>query len=226
MAIEVIAQSRASQGKGESRRLRRAGRVPGIVYGAGQGPEAIELDHNALFHQIKLEGFRSSILSLNLNGTKEQVLLRDVQMHPYKPIVQHVDFQRVAKDQKIHMGVPLHFINEDVAPGVKIGGGIVGRIIAVLEVTCLPADLPEFIDVDVSQMQVNDTLHVSDLKLPSGVDAVAVIRGEDPPVVTIQLPRAVVEEEAAPTEEAEAAAAAAAAPAPTEKKEAEKKEKE
>jgi len=224
MAIEVIVQPRASRGKGASRRMRRAGRVPGIVYGAGQGSQAIELDHNALFHQIKLEGFHSSILSLVLNGTKEQVLLRDVQMHPYKRIVQHVDFQRVAQDQKIHMAVPLHFINEDAAPGVKLGGGIVGRVIATLEVICLPADLPEFIDVDVSQMQLNDTLHVSDLKLPSGVEAVALIRGEDPPVVTVQLPRVVVEEEAA-APAAEAEAAAAATPAPAEKKEPEKKEK-
>jgi large subunit ribosomal protein L25 len=219
MAIEVNAQPRAAHGKGANRRLRRMGRVPGVLYGAKQEPQSIELDHNALIHQLKLEGFRASILELKLDGGAEQVLLRNVQMHPFKPIVLHVDFQRVAKDQKIHMAVPLHFINEEVAPGVKLGGGIIGHIMTTLDITCLPADLPEYIDVDVSQLQLNDTLHVSDLKLPQGVEALALNRGEDPPVVTVTLPRAAVEEEAAAAAAAAEPVAPAAPAAPAEKAE-------
>jgi large subunit ribosomal protein L25 len=223
MVIEVNAQPRANHGKGANRRLRRAGRVPGVLYGAKQAPQSIELDHNALIHQLKLEGFRASILDLKLDGGSEQVLLRNVQMHPFKLMVLHVDFQRVAKDQKIHMAVPLHFINEEVAPGVKLGGGIIGHITTTLDISCLPIDLPEYIEVDVSQLQLNDTLHVSDLKLPHGVESLALNRGEDPPVATVTLPRAAVEEEAAVTAPvgAEAVTPTAAA-APGEK--AEKKE--
>jgi large subunit ribosomal protein L25 len=223
MVIEVNAQPRANHGKGANRRLRRAGRVPGVLYGAKQAPQSIELDHNALIHQLKLEGFRASILDLKLDGGSEQVLLRNVQMHPFKLMVLHVDFQRVAKDQKIHMAVPLHFINEEVAPGVKLGGGIIGHITTTLDISCLPVDLPEYIEVDVSQLQLNDTLHVSDLKLPQGVESLALNRGEDPPVATVTLPRAAIEEEAAVTAAtgAEAVTPTAAA-APGEK--AEKKE--
>jgi large subunit ribosomal protein L25 len=226
MKIEIIANKRDLQGTGASRRLRRAGRVPGIVYGGEVAAQPIELDHNALFHSLKLEAFHASILTMNLDGQKQQVLLRDYQMHAYRPLVMHVDFQRVSADKKIHMRVPLHFINGDIAPGVKLQGGVVSHVMNELDISCLPADLPEFIEVDMKDVSVGQAVHVSELKLPKGVEAV-LHRGENPVVGTIVVPRgtteaelAVGEEAAATTAAAPAAAAAApaAAPAKPEKK--------
>lgn len=185
MQIEIEANNRVMQGKGASRRLRRAGKVPGIVYGGEGQAQSIELDHNNLFHKLKLEAFHASILSLNLDGKKEQVLLRDLQMHPYKQQVLHVDFQRVDKNKKIHMKVPLHFINAEVAPGVKISGGLISHVLSEVDVTCLPKDLPEFITVDLSEMTAGSTLHLKDLKLPQGVEIIALNRGDDLPVATL-----------------------------------------
>ncbi len=201
MQIEISATARTLQGTGASRRLRIAGRVPGIVYGGGKAAQAIELDHNTIFHQLKREVFHSSILNLMLDGVKEAVLLRDVQMHPFKPIVLHVDFQRVAKDQKVHMKVPLHFVNADIAPGVKLSSGIVSHVMNEIEVSCLPGNLPEFIEVDLASLALGHSIHISDLKLPKGVEAIT--HGNDAVVATIILPRgAVSEEAAAPPEEA------------------------
>jgi large subunit ribosomal protein L25 len=196
MAIEVNVTSRNLQGTGRSRRMRRQGKVPGIVYGGGVAPQNIELDHNVLAQHMKVSAFQSSILNMTLDGEKIQVLLREVQMHPFRPMVLHVDFQRVAKDVKIHVEVPLKFINQEIAPGVKLGGGVVNHVLTVLDVSCLPADLPELIEVDLSHLELGDAVHVTDLKLPAGVEAVARARGEDPVVVTVQVPRVVVEEEA------------------------------
>lgn len=173
MKIEVIAQSRALQGSGASRRLRRAGKVPGIVYGGNTPAVAIELDHNNLYHALRNEAFHSSILDLVIDGKAEKVLLRATQWHAYKPQVHHIDFQRVAADQKLHMNVPLHFVNADVAPGVKMGGGIVNHVLTEVEVSCLPGDLPEFIEVDLSKLDAGSAIHLSELKLPKGVELVA-----------------------------------------------------
>jgi large subunit ribosomal protein L25 len=229
MAIEVNATARGVQGRGASRRLRHGGRVPGILYGAGRDAQNIELDHNELALHLKHEAFHASILTLALNGEKHQVLLRDVQMHPWRAQVLHVDFQRVAADRKIHMKVPLHFLNQEIAPGVKTGGGAVNHVLSEIDVSCLPADLPEYIEVDLSNLQLGGSIHLSELKLPAGVESTQLRSGDDAVVVTIVVPRAEVEPEAeaAVTEGAVAAAAAPAAAAekaePEKKKEGDKK---
>jgi large subunit ribosomal protein L25 len=220
-AIEVVAFPRSAQGTGASRRLRRSGKVPGIIYGGAVPPMAIELDHNALYQHLRLEAFHASILSMAVSGKKEQVLLRDVQMHPFRAEILHVDFQRVAQDQEIHVNVPLHFVNEEVAPGVKLSGGIVSHIMNDLEVVCLPKNLPAFIEVDLAHLTVGDSVHVSEIKLPAGVELVATQGVEDPVVAACVLPRAAVEEEA----EAEAAAPAAAEVPLAAKKEEQESEK-
>jgi large subunit ribosomal protein L25 len=224
MAIEVNATTRSTQGKGASRRLRHASRVPGIVYGAGQTAQPIEVDHKELTQHLKLEAFHASILTLNLGADKLQVLLRDYQMHPWRPQVMHVDFQRVAADRKIHMKVPLHFINQEIAPGVKTGGGTINHVISELDVTCLPADLPEYIEVDLSALQLGSSVHLSDIKLPPGVESVRLRGGDDAVVATVVIPREeVVVEEAPAAAVAAAPAAAAPAAAPPTEKEKEKK---
>ena len=189
MQIEIDANKRELQGKGASRRLRGSGRVPGVVYGGEGAAQSIELDHNNLFHKLKLEAFHASVLSLNVDGVKEQVLLRDVQMHPYKPQVLHVDFQRIDKSKKIHMKVPLHFINAEVAPGVKLSGGMVSHVLTEVDISCLPKDLPEYITVDLSEMTAGSTLHLSNLNLPENVEIPALIRGDDFPVATLIVQR-------------------------------------
>jgi large subunit ribosomal protein L25 len=219
MAIEVNATSRSTQGKGASRRLRHASRVPGILYGAGLGAQPIEVDHKELSQSLKLESFHASILTLNLGGEKHQVLLRDYQMHPWKQQVLHVDFQRVAKDRKIHMKVPLHFINQEIAPGVKTGGGTVNHVMSELDISCLPDDLPEYIEVDLGELQIGHSIHLSELKLPNGVESVQLRAGDDPVVATIAIPRAEVAAEEAPA----AATAAAPAAVPAAEKKEEKK---
>ena len=184
--MKVVAFPRKEQGSGASRRLRKAGQTPGIVYGGTSAPVNVALDHNALFHALKKEAFHSSILDMEIDGTAEKVLLRDFQMHAFKPLVLHVDFQRVDPNQKIHMRVPLHFINAEIAPAVKLAGGIVSHVMNELDVSCLPKDLPEFIEVDLSNMQAGTSLHVSDLKLPAGV--VATHAKENPTVATATVP--------------------------------------
>ena len=199
MKIAIKAESRKGQGTGASRRLRRADKVPGIIYGGGKDATVIELDHNNLYHKLKLEAFHASILDMELEGKTEPVLLRDVQMHAWKQIVLHVDFQRVAADKKIHMKVPLHFINADIAPGVKVSSGIVSHIINELNILCLPKDLPEFIEVDLKDLAAGHSLHISNLVMPAGVESVALNKGDDQSVATIIIPRAVAaEEDAAP----------------------------
>jgi len=213
MQIEISANKRVLQGTGASRRLRGSGKVPGIIYGGANPAQAIELDHNNLFHQLKLEAFHASILSMEIEGQKETVLLRDIQMHPFKLQVLHIDFQRVDPNKKIHMKVPLHFINADIAPGVKLSGGIVSHVLTELDVSCLPKDLPEFIEVDLANLAAGNTLHLSDLTLPESVEIPALLKGDDLPVATIVIPRAVAAEEAA------AALAATEVPTTVQKKE-------
>ncbi len=185
MHIAINASKREAQGTGASRRLRRAGRVPGIVYGGGKDAQAVDLDHKELFFALKNEAFHSSVLDMVLDGSKEAVLLRDFQMHPYKPLVLHVDFQRVDATHKVHLKVPLHFVNADVAPGVKLGGGVVNHILTEVDVICLPDALPEFIEVDLGKMEAGQSLHLSDLTLPAGVELSALARGDDHGVVNI-----------------------------------------
>jgi large subunit ribosomal protein L25 len=209
MKIEVAARKRATQGTGASRRLRRAGKVPGIVYGGAEPPVMIELDHKDLFLKMRNEAFHASILTLDVEGKREQVLMRAYNMHPYRVQIDHVDFQRVAANEKIHMKVPLHFANQEISPAVKLGGALVSHIMNEVDVQCLPADLPEFIEVDLKELQIGNTIHVSDLTMPKGVEPV-LHRGEDPVVVTASLPRAATAEEEAAAEEVPASQVPAA----------------
>ncbi len=213
MKIAIKAEPRKLQGTGASRRLRRTEKVPGILYGGGKDALAIELDHKDLLLKLKQEAFHASILDMEVGSEKAQVLLRDYQMHPVKPRVLHVDFQRVASDKKIHMKVPLHFINAENSPGVKVAGGLVQHVMNELEVRCLPKDLPEFITVDLANLQAGHSMHLSTLALPAGVEAI-VPKGEDPTVATIVIPRVLTAEEEA-AEAAAAAAAPSAAEVPT-----------
>jgi large subunit ribosomal protein L25 len=217
--IEVTANPRSVQGTGASRRLRREGKVPGILYGADKPAQAIELDHNSLYLQMRQEAFHASILTMSLQGGKDRVLLRNVQMHPWKPQVLHVDFQRVSANQKIHMRVPLHFKNADIAPGVKVGGGIVAHVMSDIDISCLPDDLPEFIEVDLANLQLGNSIHLAELTFPKGVESVQLLRGDNAVVATVQIPKVIEEEEPAPAAvpgvEGEAVPAeGAAAPAP------------
>ena len=205
MKIEINARKRDVQGKGASRRLRNAGKVPGIVYGGDREPVNIELDHKEISLSLAREAFHASILTLKLEDAAEPVLLRAFNMHPFKRQVQHVDFQRVSKGRKIHMMVPLHFVNADVSPGVKTQGGVVNHVMNELDITCLPDDLPEFIEVDLSEITVGNSIHARDLKLPKGVEPV-LHKGENPVVVTVILPALVTEEEETVTAEATPAA--------------------
>jgi large subunit ribosomal protein L25 len=206
MPIELSATRRDARGTGASRRLRHAGKVPGILYGGAEPPLTIELDHNELFLQARREAFHASIIMLTLDGQKQQVLLRAINMHPWKPQVQHVDFQRVHADQKIHMKVPLHFLNAEKSPAVKGAGAVINHVMNEIEISCLPADLPGFIEVDLSNINVGRSIHVKEIVFPQGVTPV-LHRGEDPVVASASLPKAM------PTEEEEAAAAAEAVPA-------------
>ena len=210
MAIEISARKREAQGTGASRRLRRLGKVPGILYGGDKDPITIELDHQDLFLNLRNERFHASILTLALDGAKEQVLLRSLNMHPFKAQVQHIDFQRVSKDKKIHMKVPLHFVNAEKSPGVKEQGGVVNHVLNELDIICFPADLPEFIEVDLGNLAVGHSLHVRELVLPKGVE-LTLHKGEDPVIATVVVPALITEEE----EAAQAAAAVAASEVPT-----------
>lgn len=218
MQIEFNAKKRELQGSSASRRLRRAGRVPGILYGGPTQPQPIDIDHNELFQHLRKEAFHSSVLTINVEGAKEMCLLRDVQMHPYKREVKHVDFQRIDATHKIHQKVPLHFVNADIAPGVKLQGGLVSHVMTEVDVKCLPADLPSFIEVDLKDLSTGHSLHVSQLPLPKGVEIVHHGEG-DPVVATILIKGAgkADEEAAAPVAEAAAAAPAAPAAAPAKK---------
>ncbi len=208
--MKVVANVRKEQGSGASRRLRRAGQVPGIVYGGKNEPVAVSIEHNPLYHAMRVEGFHSSILEMEIGDERAQVLLRDVQWHPYKPQVMHVDFQRIAADEKITIKVPLHFVNEELSPAVKLSAGIIGRVITEVEVSCLPAALPSFIEVDLSQLEAGKSVHLSEIAFPQGVSPV-LPAGENPVVVTVTVPGA-VEEEPAAAAPAAAATPAAAAP--------------
>lgn len=184
MQIEFNASKRDEQGTGASRRLRRAGKLPGIIYGAGQDALPVTLDHNELYHLMRKEAFHASVLTALVDGTRHSVVLRDAQWHPFKQQVLHADFQRVDANEKMHLKVPLHFVNGDVSPAVKLTGGMISHIVNEVDIVCLPADLPEFIEVDLKDLQADQSVHVSQLKLPAGVEIVHHGDG-DPVVVTV-----------------------------------------
>jgi large subunit ribosomal protein L25 len=167
--MQFNATLRSVQGSSASRRLRHAGRVPAIVYGGKEQPINVELDHNEIFHALRKELFHSSILDMNLGGTKHQVLLRSVQWHPYKPQVMHVDFQRVDAGKVLHTKVPLHFVNAEISPAVKLSAAIISHVFTELEIACLPANLPQYIEVDLSKLLAGQSIHLADVTLPKGV---------------------------------------------------------
>jgi len=202
--MKFVAFERAKQGTGASRRLRNSGRTPGIVYGGTAEPLMIELDHNALWHAIKKEAFHASVLDMELAGTEHKVLLRNVQMHPFKQLILHTDFQRVDATTKLHMKVPLHFSGDELSPAVKTDGCIANHVMTELDVLCLPKDLPEFIAVDLSGLKKGKSLHLADITLPKGVSAVT--HGNNNPVVVSVV--AIAGAEPAPAADAAAAPAA------------------
>lgn len=210
VSFELEAQARSDQGKGASRRLRRAGKIPAILYGGGKDPVSLELWHDPVMHSLENEAFYSHILNVKVDGKVDRAVIKDLQRHPYKPTLLHLDLQRVSETEKLRMNVPLHFIGEDIAPGVKQNDGIVSHLVNEVEISCLPKHLPEYLEVDISNLDVNETLHLSDIRLPEGVELIQLSHGAeyDLPVVSIHLPRAAVEEEAAeaaPEEGGEAA---------------------
>jgi len=211
MSIEINAVKRDVKGTGASRRLRRAGTVPGVVYGAGKAAVNLEVNHKELFLQFRHESFHASILSLNLDGKKEDVLLRDFQMHPVRNTIQHIDFQRVSATEKIHVKVPFHFINGETAPGVKLGGGIVAHIMTEAEVSCFPKDLPEFLEVDLGALEIGNSVHLSQITLATGVEFVQLAHGNDAAVAAIAKTRGGVSDDA--EEAAETTAETPATPA-------------
>ncbi len=202
--FDLIAEIREDQGKGASRRLRHEGKVPAIIYGAGRPPRALTFDHNKVLRQLESESFYSSVLNIKVGEKSQAAILKDLQRHPAKNVIMHMDFQRIVEDEAIRMNVPLHFIGEDVAPGVKLGGGSVSHLMSDVEVVCLPKHLPEFLEVDVSNLELDQMVHLSEIKLPEGVEIPQLAQGSeyDQAVVSIHVIKVrAVEEEEAPVEE-------------------------
>ena len=197
MAIKITAVTRSAKGTGASRRLRRESKVPGIVYGADKDAVSVEFDAKALFMEFRHEAFHASILTLNLDGKDESVLLRDYQLHPVRNTLQHIDLQRVSATEKIHVKVPFHFVNAEVAPGVKLGGGIVAHINTEADVSCLAKDLPEFVEVDLTNLEMGHSIHLSEIKLAKGLEFVQLAHGNDLAVASIAKTRGSVADDAA-----------------------------
>lgn len=209
--FNLVAEFRDDQGKGASRRLRRQGKVPAILYGGGRPPRALALDQNKVLQQLDQEAFYSSILTVQVGDQGQAAIIKDVQRHPAKRQILHMDFQRIVETEKIRMNIPLHLVGEQVAPGVKQQGGTVWRLITEVEVLCLPKDLPEYIEVDISHLNLDDMLYLSDLKVPEGVEIPALAQGEehDHAIVSVHVAKTADVEEGA----AEGAAAVEGAPA-------------
>ena len=203
--FDLIAEIREDQGKGASRRLRRDGKVPAIIYGAGRPPRNLAFDHNKVLRQLENESFYSSVLNIKVGDKSQAAILKDLQRHPSKRLVMHMDFQRIVEDEEIRMNVPLHFVGEEDAPGVKLQGGTVSRLITDVEVSCLPRYLPEFIEVDISGLELDQTLHLSDIKLPEGVEMPELAQGpeQDQIIVSIHEIKEVPIEEEEPAEPGE-----------------------
>jgi large subunit ribosomal protein L25 len=187
ISYELNAEPRTDMGKGASRRLRRSGKVPAIIYGGDKDPETMSLSHNELLRNLEHEAFYSHILTVKSGGTETSAILRDLQRHPSKPVILHVDLQRVSATETLRTNVPLHFKGEDVAPGVKTGGGMVSHELTDVQVECLPKDLPEFIEVDISGMDIGDSIHLSELVVPAGVVLVELERGEDHDLAVVSI---------------------------------------
>jgi large subunit ribosomal protein L25 len=213
ISFELSAEPRDDQGKGASRRLRHSGKVPAVLYGAHGAPRSLALDHRRLLGLVADEKFYSTIISVNVGSEKQPAIVKDVQMHPARNAVVHVDLQRIVETEKIRLHVPIHFRGEAAAPGVKTQGGVVSHLMADVEVSCLPKDLPEFLEVDMSHMNLNETIRLADLTVPSGVTLAALAHGKNPPVVSVHSPRAAEPE---PVAEAAAATVAEGAAAPAE----------
>jgi large subunit ribosomal protein L25 len=224
ISFEVSAEPRTDQGKGASRRLRHAGKVPAILYGGHAEPRSLALEHEKLRLVIGDERFYSSIISINVGAEKQPAIVKDVQMHPAKNAVVHIDLQRVLENEKIRLHLPIHFKNESIAPGVKTQGGVVSHHMADIEVVCLPKDLPEYFEADLSQMNLNDSLYLADLALPAGVTITELAHGHNLAVVSIHSPRAAEPEPTAEAATAEAAAAVPAAAGEAKKEEGKKEE--
>jgi large subunit ribosomal protein L25 len=175
--FNITAEVRNDMGKGASRRLRREGKFPAVIYGGADAPQSLSLDHNAMVHNLENEAFYSHILTLEIDGKKQKAVLKDLQRHPAKPVLLHADFMRVSDKEKIKMHVPLHFINEDQAPGLKVGG-VVTHNMTEVEVQCLPKDLPEYLEVDLAGVEMEQILHLTNIKLPAGVELVELLHGE------------------------------------------------
>ena len=195
MKIEINAKERKSKGTGASRRLRHEGSTPGILYGGVKDAISLEIDTKELFMQFRHEAFHASILTLNLEGKKESVILRDFQMHPVRNNIQHIDFQRINENEKISVKVPFHFINEETAPGVKIEGGLVSHIMTEIDISCLPKDLPQYIEVDLGELAMGESIHLSEVTVPEGVELTSLTDENDPAITSISKPKVVVEEE-------------------------------
>jgi large subunit ribosomal protein L25 len=201
--FNLVAELREDQGKGASRRLRRQGKVPAIIYGGGRPPRALIFDHNKVLQQLDQEAFYSSILTIKVGDKSQAAIVKDVQRHPAKRQIMHIDMQRIVEDEKIRMNVPIHFLGEQQAPGVKQGGGSVMRLMTEVEVTCLPRDLPEYFEVDISHLELDDMLHLSDIKVPEGVEITQLTHGDehDHAIVSVHLMKTAAVEEEAPEEE-------------------------
>jgi large subunit ribosomal protein L25 len=196
-AFELAVEPRAQLGRTNSRRLRKAGKVPAVMYGGGETPESLLLDHNALIRHMGREAFYTSILTLKIGAKSQQVVVKAVERHPARPLIMHMDFQRVREDQEITLNVPIHFIGEAASKGVKDQGGVVDHLLTDVEVRCLPRYLPEYLEIDVTALELNEIYHLSDIKLPEGVELVALVHGQDQPVVAINPPRREEEDVAA-----------------------------
>jgi large subunit ribosomal protein L25 len=204
--FDLIAELRDDQGKGASRRLRRQGKVPAILYGGGRPPRALAFDHNKVLQQLDHEAFYSSILTIKVGDKTQAAIMKDIQRHPARRQILHMDMQRIVETEKIRMNVPLHFVGDQVAPGVKLGGGSVSKLMTDVEISCLPRDLPEYLEVDISHMELDDMLYLSDIKLPEGVEILELQHGEehDQAIVSVHVLRtASVEEEERPAAEGE-----------------------
>ena len=200
--FNITAETRSDMGKGASRRLRREDKVPAVIYGAGKDAASITIDHNSLFHHLEHEAFYSHILNITVDGKKEKAVLKDLQRHPYKPTILHADFLRVDAKEKLRMNVPLHFTGGEDAPGVRIDGGMVTHNVSDVEISCLPGDLPEYLEVDLSELEMDHSLHLSDIKLPKGVEIVQLTHGadHDQPIAAVHKTRAVADDDEAEVE--------------------------
>ena len=202
--FELIAEQRSDVGKGASRRLRRDGKLPGIVYGTNKDASMIVFNHNEIMHHLEQEAFYSRVLTLKIGKTTQKVVLKDLQRHPFKRSVLHIDLQRIDEDQKLTMRVPLHFINEEMCIGVKQDGGVISHLMTEVEIVCLPKDLPEFLDIDMSEVGINETLQLKDIKLPEGIEIYSLLHGGDDaqPIVSVHIPKVSAADEAAEAAEA------------------------